>query len=227
MKNNAIRLWLVVFLLIIGALIFHIDKPLCLNLLYVIQSFNGISAILLLSIIYIISNLLILPLGLPISLLAGMLWGTIGGGVLVNILATLVAAISFYLGRWFGLDWLTRVLKKHAFLNNINNTINQYDWQFIMLVRINPIVPFGLSNYLFGVVPGLSFRHYIIATALANLIPTFIFASIGSILKTFSLTNNNIQHFIFQIGITLLLVSALFILKVMIPIRSKRGSEIT
>lgn len=205
------------FLLVCVMSAFYLDKPTCLMLLNKIQSYNGLSAFCIFSLVYILSNLLVLPLGLPLCLLAGMLWGTIGGGVLINILATFVAGISFYLGRWFGHYFLEDMYYKYAMLANMKKIFNRYDWQFISLARINPIVPFGLSNYLFGTIPELSFRHYIIVTAIANLIPSLTFASIGSILKTYSVTNGNIQHVILKIGLALLLLTVLFIFKIVLP----------
>lgn len=80
MKNNVAKLTILVFCVGVVLVLAHINKPLYLTWLLQIQSLNGLSALLILSIIYILSNLFILPLGLPINLLAGVLWGTRGGG---------------------------------------------------------------------------------------------------------------------------------------------------
>ncbi len=186
-----------------------------ISLLVTLQNLHGFTALISITFIFIISSLLILPLGLPLNLIAGIIWGTLGGGILINILATLVASISFFIGRWFGHHFLEKFFKKYPLLINFKNTINRYDWQFIAMARLNPIIPFGLTSYIFGIIPELSFRHYILATFLANLIPCFAFASIGSILKTYSLDNTNIHRLILQIGITLLLISILFTLKML------------
>jgi uncharacterized membrane protein YdjX (TVP38/TMEM64 family) len=167
--------------------------------------------------LYIISNLFLLPLGLPLNLFAGLVWGTFSGGLLINLLATFVAAVSFILARTFEHRFLDVFLKKKPNLLKFKDTINKYDWQFISMARINPLVPFSLSNYMFGLIPELSFKHYIIATVLANLLPCFVFASIGSVIKTFSLANNQqIHYLILAIGILLLLISGMLLFKMIL-----------
>jgi membrane protein DedA with SNARE-associated domain len=83
---------------------------------------------------------------------------------------------------------------------------------------------------LFGFIPHLSFRHYIIATVLANLLPCFIFSSIGSTLKFFPFEMNNIHKIMWNVGITLLLISGAIILKLWFhdkkqPINDFNGAE--
>ena len=195
----------------------NINKAEIISLLSQIENLDGLTALLILCFTYIVSNLLILPLGLPLNLMAGMLWGTIIGGLIINVLATIVAGISFYIGRLCGIHFLEGYFKTNVYLNAAKDKFNKHDWQFISLARINPIVPFGLSNYIFGVIPDISFRHYIAVTAIANLVPCLAFASIGSMLKTFTLSNGNIQKIIFRTGISILLISFLYAIKILMP----------
>lgn len=180
-----------------------------------LQTMTGIQLLALFSLLYIVSNLLLFPTGLPLNLLAGILWGTFIGGLLINVLATLAAALSFVIARSFGATFIEKRLNHYTGLRNFKKTINHYDWQFIVMIRINPIIPFCLSSYVFGLIPDLSFRHYILATVIANMLPSFAFASIGSVFKTISLThaNPNIKNWIINIGIALLLLSGTWLLK--------------
>jgi uncharacterized membrane protein YdjX (TVP38/TMEM64 family) len=201
-------------LLILASFEIYSHPNLVTSLLAKLQTWNQPTALVTFCLLFIFSNLFLLPVGLPLNLFAGLAWGTLAGGLLVNLLATFVAAISFLLARRFGHYFLNDFFNRHEFLIKLKKTIQIYDWQFVSLARINPIVPFSISNYLFGLIPELSFRHYIFATVIANLVPCFIFASIGSVLKTFSLADDSLVHTsVIKIGIVLLLISILFTIK--------------
>jgi uncharacterized membrane protein YdjX (TVP38/TMEM64 family) len=215
MKKASLKILalILIFVMIISAM--HYFHPLVNQLFIELQSVNGIEALWWICIIYIVSNLLLLPFGLPLNLFAGALWGTLYGGILMNILATAVAIISFYIARWASQFLLNDFFLTNAKLRKFKEVFNRYDWQFIFLARINPIVPFNLSNYLFGAIPELSFKHYITATIAANLLPCLAFAAIGSALKTVSLYNQNLHQIILQVGVALLLISFIIIIKML------------
>lgn len=220
MKKQIATFTLVMAILLLVYFILHTDKIIYRSILSFIQNYSGWKAMLLISIVYILSNLFLLPLGLPINMLSGLLWGAFIGGVLINILATVVAALGFYIGRLLEQYYLEEYFKRSTALKRLTSTITRYDWQFVALARINPIVPYGLSNYLFGVVPGLSFRHYIVATVIANALPCFIFAALGSIMQSCLIDNTPIRTVILQVGGVLLLATALYVVKYLYPKQS-------
>jgi uncharacterized membrane protein YdjX (TVP38/TMEM64 family) len=178
-----------------------------------LETCAGIEGVILLSILYILNNLLILPFGLPLNLLAGFFWGTLIGGCLINILAIAVSGISFLLGRKFEYFFLSKYFLENQKLKKLASLINQHDWQLIALCRLNPIVPFGLSNYLLGTIPGLSFYRYLITTAWSNLLPCLVVAAFGTNLKNISLASHMLHNLFLPIGSVLLLTCLLFLLK--------------
>ncbi len=215
------------FILIALASIIYLKQIQWASLLAWLLQLTGFQALICFCLVFILGSIFLLPIGLPLNLLAGLLWGTIAGGILINALATLVAALSFFLAKYAGRYFLNDFFAKYAVLNKLKTTINRYDWQFIAMARINPIVPFSLSNYLFGLIPELSFRHYILATFIANLLPGFAIAAIGSVFKTISLENNPIRYVVIEIGIALLLVSGLIMLKMLAPDYRRKATDIT
>ena len=212
MKYHIFKKCFLIVCLIITIFLVYFQQEKILFLLEKLKLINSMYAFLIFCCIYLLSNLLLLPLGLPLNFLAGILWGTFLGGIIVNLLATCVAAISFLLIRKFGQPY-SEALFRHDLLQRFRHMIIRFDWQFIVMARLNPLVPFGLSNYLFGFIPNLSFRHYIIATVFANLFPCFIFSSIGSTVKFFPFDMSNIHKIMCNVGITLLLISGAVILK--------------
>lgn len=199
-------------LLVFSAYVIH---PIFSQMIDKLPSLNPLEALLTLSVIYVFGNLLILPVGLPLNILAGSLLGTLWGGLLINALATLVAVVSFLLARKFGIELTETIFGRYAFFQRFKATIVRYDWQFIAMTRINPIAPFSLSNYGFGLIPKLSFSVYFFATVLANLLPCFIFSGLGATLKNAALGNSSIHQYILDTGIILLLLFGLISIKMM------------
>jgi uncharacterized membrane protein YdjX (TVP38/TMEM64 family) len=205
---------LVLSLLAVGIYVIH---PVLIKMINILPNLSTRDALLTLCIIYILGNLLILPVGLPLNILAGSLWGTLMGGLAINTLATFVAIISFLLARKFGVELIEDLLGRYDFFRKFKATIVRYDWQFIVMIRINPIAPFSISNYGFGLIPELSFPVYLVSTVIANSLPCFIFSALGATLKSAALGNPDVHHFILETGIGLLLVFTLISVKMMAP----------
>jgi uncharacterized membrane protein YdjX (TVP38/TMEM64 family) len=217
MNKTVIKFLFAFGILILLLFAAYSNQSLFIKALAALQTLAEPQLLICFCLLYIFCNLLLLPIGLPLNLFAGLTWGTLAGGTIVNLLATFVAAISFLLARNFRHHFLDNFLARKSFFRSLKETINRYDWQFISMARINPVVPFSLSNYLFGLIPELSFRHYIIATIIANLLPCFIFAALGSMIKSFSIANNSqIHYFILEASIVVLLVSVLVTVKMLL-----------
>lgn len=188
------------------------NKLYFLELLNKTQHLHGLGVVYF-CVIYILSNMFFVPIGMPLNLFAGMVWGTLWGGILVNLLATFVATVSFYLARTIGKDFFDNFFNNYSTLRKFRKLISKDECMFICAARINPLVPFSISNYLFGLIPNLSFRRYIFATIVANIPPCFAFAAIGSTLKTFSLQDSNVRSLIWKVVVMLLLISVIFLMK--------------
>ena len=205
---------LILSLLVVGIYVIH---PVFVKMINILPNLSTRDALVTLCVIYVVGNLLILPIGLPLNIIAGSLWGTLMGGLLINTLATFVAIISFLLARQFGVELIEDLLGRYNFFRKFKTTIVRYDWQFIVMIRLNPIAPFSLSNFGFGLIPELSFPVYLVATVLANALPCFIFSALGATLKSAALGNPDVHHFILETGIILLLVFTLLSVKMMAP----------
>jgi uncharacterized membrane protein YdjX (TVP38/TMEM64 family) len=204
-----------IFILLAIVFGMYVGGPLIQPMMAKLLTLNKFEAFLSVSFIFILGNLILLPVGLPINFLAGIIWGTFGGGVIINALAAISATISFCISRFMGAAITSKYIKRYPRLAELKDTVNRYDWQFIAMMRLNPIIPFSLSNYAFGLIPELSFRHYIVATILANLIPSFIFAGIGNTLKSATLQNHNFHQVMLEVGVLLLLVSVMITYKML------------
>ncbi len=138
----------------------------------------GAWGVLLYAVVYFVVAMCCLPT-MPLTLAAGYIFGTWKGVLAVHSACTLAAACGFLVGRQAGrrraADWLKRSPRFHF----LERAIEMEGWKIVGLLRMHPL-PFGLSNYLYGMI-ALDFWHYLIATSLAMLPGHLIYVHLGSL----------------------------------------------
>src|SRR6516164_9322489 len=89
--------------------------------------------------------------------LFGPLWGT-----LWNLTgATLGATLAFLVARYIAGEWVTG--KAGGLLKRLIDGVDAEGWRFVAFVRLVPLFPFNLSNYVLGLTR-IPLHHYVIAT---------------------------------------------------------------
>lgn len=126
--------------------------------------------------IYTMSVMCLVPT-LPLNLGAGLLWGPLGGGVITILGASAGAAGAFLAARYLAADYLN-VRFSGQISNWLRSEINGKGWKGVAFVRVNPVFPFGLASYFFGLT-SIGFRQYILATALSIAPLSIAFAAVG------------------------------------------------
>ena len=123
-----------------------------------------------------------LLLSVPASILtigSGYLFGLAGGMAVVWPAATVKAALAFVIGRHLARDRVERFARRHPKFAALERAIGKGDWKVVVLLRWSPIVPFSVSNYLYGVTP-VRFSHYVTATAVGMLPGSFLYVYLGA-----------------------------------------------
>jgi uncharacterized membrane protein YdjX (TVP38/TMEM64 family) len=115
---------------------------------------------------------------LPLNLGAGLLWGPYWGGILTVIGAGTGSAVAFLASRYLVSDYLNEKFKNSAW-SWLRKEVQDKEWKVVAFTRINPIFPFGPSNYFFGLTQ-IRFTRYLVTTLLSILPLCIIFAGIGS-----------------------------------------------
>lgn len=138
----------------------------------------GISGALLFGGVYVVATMLFVP-GTALTLVAGALFGLFGGTVIVSIAATVAAGASFLLARYLAgelvYEWAGRNQKARA----VDEVIaGESGWKIVALLRLSPIVPFGLCNYTLGVT-SIRFWPCLIVSGLAMVPGTFMYVYLG------------------------------------------------
>lgn len=153
-----------------------------IDTMFWLKNINKVWGTLTLTVIYAVSLVFCFP-GTPLNLAAGFLFGTWLGSFVTVIGADVGASLAFLLGRTLGRDWAQQQITKNKKFGLVNLAVEKNAWLIIFLVRLSPIFPFGICNYLFGVTKS-SFWIYWSATT-AGLIPcTMAYTYLGSLMRS-------------------------------------------
>ena len=138
----------------------------------------GTAGMLLYAAFYVVAALLFAP-GVPLTLGAGFLFGVGRGLVLVSAASTAAAAIAFLVARRLARSRVERLAERNARFAAIDRAIAREGWKVVALLRLSPLLPFGLSNYLYGLTP-VRWAPYVLASWLAMLPQTVLYVSLGA-----------------------------------------------
>mmetsp|Transcript_28735 Transcript_28735/g.78927 ORF Transcript_28735/g.78927 Transcript_28735/m.78927 type:complete len:456 (+) Transcript_28735:243-1610(+) len=115
---------------------------------------------------YCLAEILAIP-AVPLTMSAGFLFGVTQGTITVLLAATVAASVSFAIGktilRGFVEDYLAD--PENAKYAKIDRAIGEQGFPLLFLVRLTPIFPFALSNYVYGA-SSISFGDFFFGTLL-------------------------------------------------------------
>jgi len=158
-------------------------------------------AVLVFVFAYVVVNLWF-PAAAVLTLLAGFLYGTILGAIYVDTAATLGALVAFGVSRNVAGKWVQRKWDRQ--LHGFNRALSKYGYEYLLLVRMIPLMPYFLVNFSAGLtkVRPMTFAW---TTALGSLPSILIFCYAGRQLLTIEsvdhvLTPNVIIAFILLAG---------------------------
>lgn len=158
--------------------IHHVNiTPLWNQLLMAVKEMGFWGSMLFIT-IYNIATLLFIP-GSLLTMKGGCLYGVLWGTIYVSIAAIIGAICAFLLGRYFCRDWVLRKLEKYPKFEVVDRAIAKEGWKIVFLMRLSPLFPFNLLNYLLGI-SKISLRDYLIGS-LGMFPGVFAYVYIGSL----------------------------------------------
>lgn len=136
---------------------------------------------------YTVAEILAIP-AIPLTTSAGYLFGIRNGSILVLCSASIAAAISFLIGRMLLREFVNeRILQKQKQQNpkfqKLDKVIGQNGFRFMILLRLSPIFPFALSNYVYGAATSIKFWPYFWGTLIGFTPGTIAYVYTGEIGK--------------------------------------------
>ena len=140
---------------------------------------QGPAAAVVYSAIYVVAAVALTPAS-ALTLGAGFIYGVAWGSVVVVPAAVLAALVAFMIARRFARDTVQRRVATHRTFGAIDRAVGRAGFKITLLLRLSPIVPYGLLNYALGVT-GVRFRDYAAATMIGMLPGTITYVYLGSL----------------------------------------------
>ncbi len=126
---------------------------------------------------YVAAALLLVP-GSALAFTAGALFGLLEGTVVVSLASTAAAAAAFLVARGVARERVQRLVATRPRLRALDQAVSEGGWRVVGLLRLSPVVPFSVSNYLFGFT-GVRFTPYVLATWIGFLPMTLLEVYLG------------------------------------------------
>jgi len=182
----------------------------------------------LITLIYAVSLIFCFP-GTPINLAAGFLFGPVLGSIATVVGCDLGAIFSFIIGRTLTREWAETKMKSNKTYSQIDIAVSKNGLLIIFLLRLSPVIPFGICNYIFGAT-NITFSKYWLATT-AGLIPcTVAYTYFGSLMRSltdiYADKSKESTDQLFLIGVAIILTTAIIIIITVVTKRTlKKAME--
>eukprot|EP00240_Pyramimonas_obovata_P006125 CAMPEP_0118935380 /NCGR_PEP_ID=MMETSP1169-20130426/15571_1 /TAXON_ID=36882 /ORGANISM="Pyramimonas obovata, Strain CCMP722" /LENGTH=312 /DNA_ID=CAMNT_0006878405 /DNA_START=253 /DNA_END=1191 /DNA_ORIENTATION=+ len=128
--------------------------------------------------VYIVLELLAIP-AIPLTMTAGALFGVVPGTVAASIGATIAATGSFVAARYFLRERVLNWASDNPKFAAIDEAIGREGFRIVALLRLSPLLPFAISNYLYGLT-SVKLRPYVLGSWLGMLPGTFLYVQAGT-----------------------------------------------
>jgi uncharacterized membrane protein YdjX (TVP38/TMEM64 family) len=164
-QNSYFIRLLILFLLIGGMImlisIFHLEQYLENERLRNLIAGYGDWAPIAYLLFWLVTPFLFLPVT-PILLMGGFLFGPFWGEIYALLGATTSAVIAFLVARYLARDFVASKIATTR-LVGLDDLLARHGWKLIIISRIQPIFPFFLLNFAFGLTK-IPLAIFVIAT---------------------------------------------------------------
>lgn len=130
------------------------------------------------ALVYVACALLFVP-GSLLTVGAGLVFGLGWGIVLVSAASTTAAALAFLIARHLARARVEEIARRNDRFEAIDRAVREKGWQVVALLRLSPLVPFSVSNYLYGLT-AVRFGPYVFASWAAMLPGTVLYVWLGA-----------------------------------------------
>lgn len=131
--------------------------------------------------VYIVATVLMIP-GSALTLAAGAIFGLWVGLAAASVASTTGAAAAFLIGRYLARDKIAKRFGQHPKFTAIDRAVGEGGWKIVAMLRLSPVVPFNVQNYLYGLT-AIRFWPAVLASWVAMLPGTFMYVYLGYVGK--------------------------------------------
>ncbi|CAN6976490.1 hypothetical protein IGI04_037125 [Brassica rapa subsp. trilocularis] len=127
---------------------------------------------------FFIFHILAIP-ALPLTMSAGLLFGSLVGTIIVSISGTMAASVAFLIARYFARERILKLVEGNKKFLAIDKAIGENGFRVVTLLRLSPLLPFSLGNYLYGLT-SVKFVPYVLGSWLGMLPGSWAYVSAGA-----------------------------------------------
>jgi uncharacterized membrane protein YdjX (TVP38/TMEM64 family) len=202
------RRWLLALLVLFvgtvgAAVIWALDGHLTAEALEAAVASLGVWAPIGFVVLYGIATVAMVP-GSVFDLAGGALWGPYLGSLINLAGGSLGAALAFLVARYVARDWVQ--LRAGPRTKGIMQSVDADGWKFVAFVRIVPIFPYNVVNYLLGLTH-IPFHRYILATIVFMSPATVVYTYIGHASRQAIAGNtDNLRYALLALGLLAVLL---------------------
>jgi uncharacterized membrane protein YdjX (TVP38/TMEM64 family) len=125
---------------------------------------------------FFISTAFFTPAAVPMTVAGGFLFGIVMGMIYVNIGSVIGSTLAFLSSRFLIGDWIQKRYGNK--LQRFNEEMERHGHNYLFILRIVPILPFFLVNYLAGLTK-IPLKKFIFISAIGMLPGSFVYAFAG------------------------------------------------
>jgi len=138
--------------------------------------------------------------------------------VIVFICANIAANLGFWLGKTFLRKFIEKKIKENPIYDAVDTAIAMNGWKIVILIRLSPIFPFALANYVFGT-SSIQWIHFSIASFVGVIPEAFLYVYLGNAIRNISTeftgdvsgANKTLTEIAFYVGLAITLISVVVI----------------
>jgi uncharacterized membrane protein YdjX (TVP38/TMEM64 family) len=151
-----------------------------------LETMDAQKGMLYFSSFYVLAEILAIPAVPILTASSGYLFGTLAGTATCLFSAAVAASISFVIGRTLLRGYVEKVLDGNPKFKSMDRAIEKEGFKLMLLLRLSPLFPFALSNYLYGA-SSIQFLPYFFGTLLGFAPGTFAYVYAGRIGKALTM----------------------------------------
>jgi len=148
---------------------------------------------------YILAEILAIPAVPILTASSGYLFGSLPGTATCLFSASIAASISFVIGRTLLRGYVEQVLEDNPKFQSMDRAIEKEGFKLMLLLRLSPLFPFALSNYLYGA-SSIRFLPYFFGTLLGFAPGTFAYVYAGRIGKALTIDSASSEPWYVYVG---------------------------
>ena len=126
-----------------------------------------------------VCNMLLLPGGV-LAVGSGLFFGLWWGFILILVGNVGGAAVSFWISRKLGREWVRKKIFRHRKWMALDEAISREGWKIIFLSQVHPLFPTSFINYLYGVTK-IRFSTCMLWIAIGQTPGLFLYAYLGTL----------------------------------------------